>query len=183
MEILNVNLEPVLAAIGGQYLLRPDGLHGLSHWGRVLENGLRLAKRTGADLTVVALFAVFHDACRQNQGIDPGHGERGAEFASRFFSTSKPEGITSERLALLDEACRLHTEGLRDADITIQTCWDADRLDLARAGITPSPHRLCTGPAREQELIEWANIRSRTRYVPHFVEDEWAQWFKSGSSG
>lgn len=174
-----MNLEPILAAIGQQYLLHPKGLHGLSHWGRVLENGLRLAETTGADTKVVTLFAVFHDACRRNEGIDPGHGERGAALASHFFSARRHDNLTSKQLALLDEACRLHTAGLCETDITVQTCWDADRLDLARAGIIPSPDRLCTQPAKVQELIEWASSRSLIRHVPHFVENDWLQWFES----
>ena len=32
-------------------------------------------------------------------------------------------------------ACTDHTKGQTAADITIQTCWDADGLDLARVGI------------------------------------------------
>ena len=38
---------------------------------------------------------------------------------------------------MLEEACRLHTNGQREADVTIQTCWDADRLDLLRVGTHP----------------------------------------------
>lgn len=178
-----MNLEPVLAAIGQQYVLHPEGLHGLSHWGRVLENGLRLSQSNGADIAVVTLFAVFHDACRRNEGIDPGHGERGAELASQLFTTRAPVGLTQKQLELLDEACRLHTNGYRDADITVQTCWDADRLDLARAGIIPSPDRLCTQPAKEDEIIGWASTRSRTRHVPPFVEKDWIRWFQSASLG
>jgi uncharacterized protein len=178
---LTVDLEPVLTAIGQQYILKPEGLHGLSHWGRVLENGIRLADTTGADLTVVALFAVFHDACRRNEGIDPGHGGRGAELASRFFSARAPEELTQEQLALLEDACRLHARGFRDADITVQTCWDADRLDLARAGIAPSPERLCTQPAKSYDIIQWANSRALIGHVPPFVAEDWVRWFKSAS--
>jgi HD superfamily phosphodiesterase len=48
----------------------------------VLENGLRLAPATGANVTLVALFAIFHDARRRNDGHDAGHGERGAQCAA-----------------------------------------------------------------------------------------------------
>jgi hypothetical protein len=33
-------------------------------------------------------------------------------------------------LELLTYAVRHHSDGLLEADITVQTCWDADRLDL-----------------------------------------------------
>ncbi len=31
-----------------------------------------------------------------------------------------------------------HSNGAVDADPTVQTCWDADRLDLGRVGIKPA---------------------------------------------
>jgi uncharacterized protein len=51
---------------------------------------------------------------------------------------------------------RLHSDGHVRGDLTVQACWDADRLDLARAGITPHPKRLCTDPARAPQTIEAA---------------------------
>ena len=74
----------VLQAIVGQYSLPWRGTHGLPHWARVLENGLRIAEDTGADPAVVTLFAVFHDACRTNEGWDHGHGRRGADLAAQL---------------------------------------------------------------------------------------------------
>lgn len=77
-------LSPVLMrAILDGYLLPVMGIHGLPHWGRVFETGLRPAEITGADLEVVALFAVFHDSRRVNEGTDPDQGPRGAELAER----------------------------------------------------------------------------------------------------
>jgi len=43
------------------YALNPRGLHGVLHWARAMENGLRLAQSTGANAEVVTLFALFHD--------------------------------------------------------------------------------------------------------------------------
>ena len=37
-----------------------------------------------------------------------------------------------------------HSDGLIDGDITVRTCWDADRLDLGRVGIKPDAKYLCT---------------------------------------
>ena len=53
----------------------------MSHWKRVKDNGLRLAELTGANKTVVELFALFHDSQRLNEGKDLRHGQRGAQFA------------------------------------------------------------------------------------------------------
>jgi uncharacterized protein len=44
--------------------------------------------------------------------------------------------------------------------VTVQTCWDADRLDLGRVGKHPHPRYLCTPAARDREVIEWAYRRS-----------------------
>lgn len=161
----------LIEAIMREYNLPPFGLHGLSHWARVYENGLLLAETTGANKDVVMLFSVLHDSRRRNEGIDPGHGERSAEFArtlrGRFIH------IDDEDFELLYRACAAHTRGCTDEDITVQTCFDADRLDLARAGIYPQVKRLCTRPARSQELIAWAVDRSLRAHVPDFVFTEW----------
>ena len=79
--------------------------------------------------------------------------------------------LDDDDFELLFEACRLHTDGLIDGDITLQTCWDADRLDLGRVGITPEPDLLCTDAARE--LLDWAHERAILRYEPNFVADDW----------
>lgn len=125
---------------------------------RVLNNGRKLSPLTGANLTVVELFAVFHDSRRLNEGHDPEHGLRGAQFAAEmrgeWFDTS------DEEMDLLYYACNYHSDGLTEADITIQTCWDADRLDLGRVGKTPIPNYLCTEAAKSTEILTWAYERS-----------------------
>ena len=106
------------------------GIHGLSHWGRVYTNGIKVAEATGANVKVVELFAFIHDSKRWNDGADIGHGPRAAEFArhlrGEYFE------LTDHEFDLLYVACRDHAEGETEADVTIQTCWDADRLDLGR---------------------------------------------------
>jgi uncharacterized protein len=139
--------EKLLDSLKNQFLLGDEGFRGRSHWLRVLENGRRLAPLTGANLKVVELFDVFHDSQRENEGFDPGHGQRGADFAAnmrgQWFEVSDHE------MELIYEACALHTDGLTQADVTLQTCWDADRLDLGRVGIVPRIDRLCTLAAKE----------------------------------
>ena len=77
-------MKRIVHAILERYSLPLGGHHGIAHWARVLENGRRLAKKTGAHPDVVALFAVFHDSCRVNEGTDPEHGLRGAQIAEEF---------------------------------------------------------------------------------------------------
>ena len=57
-------------------------------------------------------------------------------------------------------AIRDHSDGLSAGDITVLTCWDADRLDLGRVGIRPRAKELCTAAARNPQLMAWAYERS-----------------------
>lgn len=165
----------LLQVIAAQYALDPKGTHGLNHWGRVLENGLRLAETEGGDLTVIRLFAIFHDACRQNQTLDPGHGARGAALAEELLGDLSL--VTKEQLDLLTLACREHTDGKTSADLTVQICWDSDRLDLARVPIMPDPDHLCTRTAKSSKMILWANQRAARDYSPGFVRTIWEPIF------
>ncbi len=142
----------------GRFRLDWRGIHGAGHWVRVRANGLRLAPLTGADATVVELFAVLHDVCRDDDGSDFDHGARSAELVPEICDQLL--GIGREQAELLAFACRFHTHGGTEADVTVQTCWDADRLDLGRVGIRPDPRYLCTAAARRAEVIAWAHARS-----------------------
>ena len=135
------------------------GLHGFSHWERVLTNGLALAKKNGANQRVVTLFAFLHDICRENDGYDLEHGER---VKVLILSTIQPEflHLPSHELELLTYACEFHTNGFTEGDLTVRTCWDADRLDLGRVGIVPDPAYLCTVEAKDEDMIMEAYLRS-----------------------
>jgi len=155
-----MTLHPKLwEIVAAQFPMGRSSHHGPLHWRRVLENGLRLAKATGADEEIVELFAIFHDSRRVNDSIDAGHGRRGAELALTMHG--EHFSLTEERLALLLEACRGHTDRGIHKNPTVGTCWDSDRLDLWRVGIYPSAKYLCTEEARRKEIIEWAVKRSR----------------------
>ncbi len=144
-----------------QFELDWGGIHGASHWTRVRVNGLRLAGITGANTRVIEYFAFLHDSRRLNDGWDPEHGSRAAEFAASLRGTQVE--LSDEEFDLLHLACSLHSDGKTEADVTVQCCWDADRLDLGRVGIRPHPERLCSDAAKDPELIEWAHGRSLGR--------------------
>ena len=118
-------------------------LHGLTHWQQVERNGLLLATESGADTVVVRLFALFHDSKRADDGYDEEHGPRGAEFAKACFEEHRLD-ITQEQFDKLYHACRFHTTEHRSGDATIDTCYDADRLDLGRVGIKLDPSKMAT---------------------------------------
>lgn len=146
--------------------LSAESIHGPDHWSRVFENARRISdEETGADARVLELFALFHDSMRRNDIIDEGHGKRGADYARRLRADGWFE-LDDEAFELLCRACLHHTEGGLVDHPTVITCWDADRLDLARCGITPDPKRLCTATARKPEIIAWAVKRSAERRVP-----------------
>jgi uncharacterized protein len=163
------NTRAIMRVILDGYALPLRGHHGVVHWARVLENGLRVAELNGADVDVVTLFAMFHDSRRVNEDRDNGHGLRGAELARSLRGTLVH--LDDHRFEKLFEACRLHTDGLTDADLTLQACWDADRLDLGRVGVTPAPSRLCTDAARS--LIKWADGRAVRDHAPMHVLSAW----------
>ena len=159
----------IMEAILADYALPVRGHHGVVHWARVMENGLRIAKINGADIEVVKLFAIFHDSRRINERIDQGHGQRGGDFARTLRGSLVH--LDDARFDLLYEACRLHTDGQTEADPTIQACWDADRLDLGRVGITPHKRFLCTEAARG--MVYWAHNRAVTRHTPREILALW----------
>ena len=156
------------------YVLDPDGLHGIRHWGRVLDNGLKLAAINGADARVVVLFAALHDARRENDDDDPEHGSRGASLG-RVLREGGPlqsalSALTDGSFELLVTACTLHTSARSHPDITVATCFDADRLDLPRCGIRIDPSRLCTRAARDLAVVRWATARSLANHVGDGLE-------------
>ena len=151
--------QELMALIEQGFALHLNGIHGKAHWARVRNNGLRLAEQTGADPKVVELFAFLHDSKRMNDGHDPKHGARAAQWAESLRGSLLD--LPDSEFELLCFACEHHTDGLTEADVTIQTCWDADRLDLVRIGIRPDPRRLCTLAAKESATIDWAVAQSR----------------------
>ena len=149
----------LLALLRSRFALDWRGIHGAPHWARVRRNGLVLAERTGAIRRVVSLFAFLHDSCRVDDGRDAEHGQR----AAALVCSLRDAGLlclSDEETELLCIACRHHSDGRVDADVTVQTCWDADRLDLGRVGKHPDPRYLCTPAARDRTLIAWAYRRS-----------------------
>ena len=155
-----MDYKTIVRTILDQYRLPVFGRHGVTHWARVMEGGLRLAEKTGADPTIVRLFALFHDARRKNEKCDKGHGKRGADLLLSLRSSLID--ISGRQFELLRYACVFHTDGMTEGDISVQTCWDADRLDLGRIGVRPDPQFLCTDAAKEKSMIDWSVERSQT---------------------
>ena len=117
------------------------------------------------DTRVVFLFALLHDTMRLNDARDPEHGPRAAAFAVALHEEGLL-GVTDAQLDLLHHACFEHADGKVSDDPTVGVCWDADRLDLPRVGITPVPELLSTEIARNGghpsgEPPDWLALHGR----------------------
>ena len=72
----------------------------------------------------------------------------GQTITSHVNNKSFDCGVLDKQIEQLFKACAGHTGGINAADITIATCWDADRLDLGRVGVDPDPAYLFTDEAK-----------------------------------
>jgi uncharacterized protein len=126
-------------------------IHGPSHWRAVgavaaeLAGTFRVDPGPGAvepDRELLLLFALLHDAMREDDGRDLDHGPR-AEILLDRLRIDGTITLSDPRAATLAEALRDHTNGTLSPDPTIGTCWDADRLLIGRVGIVPDA-RFCS---------------------------------------
>jgi uncharacterized protein len=141
--------------VGATTPLAASPLHGEQHWQAVARIGARLAAETpGAYLPAILLFALLHDARRENEHYDPLHGARAAELLDRYMADGRIVLPDAARERLRDAIAR-HDTGAVSDDALIGLCWDADRLCLPRVGIEPDPELLSTPAGRE--LQGWAS--------------------------
>jgi uncharacterized protein len=153
----------LLAKIKNQYCLSWHGTHGVIHWSRVYENGMRLVEQDGVNVKVLQLFSIFHDSRRRNESRDKNHGSRGAQLALTLREYCP---LSDDEFVLLTTACTFHTSSRTHDDITVQACFDSDRLDLGRVEIMPDAKYLCSPMAKSEEVIRWAYKRSLVHQLP-----------------
>ena len=131
-------------------------IHGINHWEHVWSNGQEVGWAVDADLEVVEYFAYLHDCQRWSEGTDWFHGPRAAQFAQQNRELFDLSGSQFKELI---SAVAGHTKlqpGCKSGENpTIATCWDADRLDLPRVGITPDPQYMASeaGASMARELF------------------------------
>lgn len=153
MSVTDLEIAQIRADVFAASSRRDSYHHGERHWLAVAHAGLHLALSVdGCDPLIVLLFALFHDAMRENEYDDPEHGLRGGRLARRLLQNK----LAAERLETLNQACRDHTHSRQSDDPTIAVCWDADRLNLWRIGTEPDPTFLSTDAARNPALIRQA---------------------------
>ena len=131
--------------------------HGPSHWDRVAMFGHFIATDE-TDLEVVDAFALLHDVERKDNDLDPLHGDRSAALVETIRD-SHLAYLNDVQIEMLKMACMLHNNTVRTSDNTVNTCFDADRLDLPRAGIRPDPARMATENGIKMVSGAWSEAR------------------------
>jgi hypothetical protein len=139
--------------------------HGPSHWARVAARGLDLHPK--ADTTVVLLFALLHDAVREHDGRDDGHGVRAAALARELNGV----GFTLDpnRLEVLADACAGHTDGEVTGDSTVGACWmptgststDSGCASTSRCSRLPAAVSWLASPPRRR-ICRWSRSSAPT---------------------
>jgi len=142
-------------AVYGNLKISIDSIHGYNHWKSVEKIGHYIADRNGADKSVVSAFAFLHDIGRERESEEPRHGEKSMELVKKSFNL---ELSTDQQEKLLFAISEHDKSDAKSDDITIQTCWDADRLDLPRVYILPDRELLYTEVGKSQETFEYLKI-------------------------
>ncbi len=161
-DVYNIIPKIILENIIENFALDIDQEHGYFHWVRVINNGLTIAKETGANPKIILVFGFFHDVERENEFDDFEHGLRGGEL---MLSYRDQINLTDEEIQKAYQACKGHTDQLHNIDIDIGTCYDADRLDLYRVGKTPSEDYLNNEYSKEQKTIDDAIRRTMSNEI------------------
>lgn len=144
---LKLNIERIRKYCAERWPKNLGKSHGVEHWDRVAKFG-ELLYQEGADMDVIMAFAYLHDSQRENNNEDYEHGPKAARFIDTI-RVSLLSALNDEQIAKLKRACELHTIADRTGDITIDICFDADRMDLLRVGITPLPERMASKKGAE----------------------------------
>ena len=171
------------------YARSPEGIHGTGHAMRVVCWAWTLAgtlmryapRRADAfDLDALCWAAALHDAARENDGRDPGHGARAAYLAYEVLPAVAPR-VNLARVAQLCLLHDRHDEEIAPEDWTLElvALKDADALDLWRI-FPPDPRRLRTTAARMLRGDARRLVRSTTRQHTHdgasTADDVLAHW-------
>jgi len=172
---MNVDLgdwRDLLSSVQARATMMDSPIHGDRHWRGVALAGMRICDALPqCDRRVVLAFAMFHDSQRLDDDYDPEHGDRAAAEVKK--SRALKRIISSDQIAKLAEACRLHEKGQTSEDPTVGACWDADRSNLWRVGITPNRRffSVLTEPDTFNEIVQ---PMDQDWYVPptwdHFLE-------------
>ncbi len=148
-EFFEIIPVQVMKKIIDEFYIKESFIHGTPHWSRVFYYGHHLSELNDFDKENIAFFSIFHDSKRINDGYDPEHGIRGAEFFKTF---DKIINVSNEQKEIIYEACKVHNY-LKQADsLEVGLCLDSDRLDLWRVGLEPDDDYLHLPQSKKDNL-------------------------------
>src|SRR4051794_1608633 len=115
-----------------QYYTGADPVHAIDHILRVLAVAERIALAEGADVEIVRVAALLHDAAGAAPGERAGHHEAAADFARDVL---KAEGWPEGRIEAVGHCIRAHRFRGTEAPSTLEAkiLFDADKLDVLGA--------------------------------------------------
>jgi len=117
-----------------QFALSRQGIHGPMHWGRVMENGLRLADETGANKNIVSLFALLNYNLRDKRPIYVRDDDPAYEFITAIHLTGKclyPDERAGDEYKLTLRGHELHA-GQNSATLSDFHAHDENRIPIYR---------------------------------------------------
>lgn len=164
---------PLVQAVCNQHKLDLNHTgHGLDHWCRVIDNGLRLSAITpNVDRDVIIAFGFLHDSGRTHDEHCEVHGKVAGVYVMRELDVLIP--LTNEQKLMVSIACINHTSAQPGEfplyDETLLTCFDADRLDLWRVGILPCNKYLFTDAAKTYDFQLISNTMAENRSIPSWA--------------
>jgi uncharacterized protein len=147
LQHMNVDFHDLWQLVAGQFHSPGYSVHGPDHWRRVERNGSCLQPAPEPISRSFVYSLSFTTVAAVNDGGIKVTVHVGAEYAATLRGVAYE--LSDDRFEILHYACVWHTDGDHHADPTIATCWDADRLDLGRVGIIPSPEFMSTDFGRE----------------------------------
>tara|TARA_R100000030_G_scaffold82759_2_gene65618 strand:+ start:684 stop:1148 length:465 start_codon:yes stop_codon:yes gene_type:complete len=125
-------------------------IHGIQHYCNVSLAGLQLATHYDLNPKLVRYFAYLHDSCRENEGTDPDHGPRAADYIESIKHLI--DLCTAERW-MLQSACAMHTRAQpwdgHKYTLFEKCAFDADRSDIGRVCFAVDPDYLFTEKGKE----------------------------------
>lgn len=125
-------------------------IHGRKHYANVMAAGLELADYFKLNPKLFKYFAYLHDSCRKNEGHDPLHGQRAAEYIESVKHLI--DLCTAERW-MLQSACAMHTSAKpwdgHKYTLFEKCAFDADRSDIGRVCFSVDPAYLFTRKGKE----------------------------------
>lgn len=149
--------------------LSDSEIHTKGHSERVLLYALLIGEKVlgyaETDFRVLAHAAIFHDTCRQDDGLDVGHGARAAVYYMRYCEMNKDIGLMEPASLIMKYHDRDDKIGIRaiaqaipyEAERSVRLYRifkDADALDRFRLG----PEGLDVHFLRNKEAVQFVDF-------------------------